>query len=537
MPIFGNKKITELSNRLDQMENSLKDVLSENKVLNSSLIEKSNELKKKDDILKQNQKKINQQRDKVLALEQENRLIKKRLEWLEEDQRIQTEMKIVIPDKFREVEKATRDRYPLIFVHGGAGTGKSTLIQWLQRKGLIHVILAPTGLAALNVGGMTIHKAFQFAPLDLFPKNSSIKSIPADFLSVLNNLRNKGIHTICIDEISMVRADLLDAIDRALRHEYGMMPFGGFQMVFVGDLYQLPPVVEQKVKRYFDPDDNTFPAGHGWSSPWFLDSDVLTPCWSDIKRIDLDNVFRQIGAERFVRCLNSVRIYNTSVMNELNKTLHHGRPPHDCVVIVGKKDDANRENQRHLEKLRGVEHRFHAIKNGVFASPNPADQIDLPVPEDITLKVGEFVIIVANSQNGDYVNGTTGIIHSFGFDKETCEFYVLVRTSTGMAWVKVFKWTSYKIVWNKDKKHFENEIDGTYEQIPIIPGYAITCHKSQGKTLDSVFVNLDAWETGQMYVALSRTRSPRDISIANQLCKSDFPPNPRLQEFVRMGIL
>ena len=529
---FGKKKISELSGRLDQMENNLKDVLSKNEALSSCLVKKELELKKKDTILKENQQTINKQDEQIELLNSENQSIKKRLEWLEEDQRIQTEMKIVVPQKFREVENAIRAREPFVFVHGGAGTGKSTLIQWLKRQSLIHIVLAPTGLAALNVGGMTIHKAFQFAPLDLFPKNTSPEPIPKNFLSVLKNLKANGKDTICIDEISMVRADILDAIDRTLRFQFGSMPFGGFQMVFVGDLFQLPPVVDEGVEMFFDPNKKDYRGdSHGWKSPWFLDSDVLKSYWKNITRIELDHVFRQVGSERFVNNLNQIRRYinRRKVIVELNQSLQIGVHNDNQVVIVGTNVQANSVNFQKLAQLRGKSIQYKAIKKGVFET---AKEKDLPVPNDIVLKVKEFIIIVANSPNGSYVNGTTGIIYGFG---PTGEVYVM--TQNGPVVVQRFMWKSYRIIWNNQKKHYENIEDGFYDQIPIIPGYAITCHKAQGKTLDSVYIDVNAWESGQMYVALSRTRSPRNITMAKELTLKDFPTNKRLQDFMKAGIL
>lgn len=541
-------EISKLSNRLDQMENSLKGVLSVNEKLNKTIKQQNEDIKERDESIKKAQTIINEQKEKIDAINTENEAIREQIHWLEEDQRIQSEMKIIIPQRFRAVEEAIRAREPFIFVHGGAGTGKSTLIRWLMNKELIHIVLAPTGLAALNVGGMTIHKAFQFPPLDLFPKKDPAKSIPRDFLSVLNNLKKQNRATICIDEISMVRADLLDSIDRALRHHYGPMPFGGFQMVFVGDLFQLPPVVSKDndndpnsidPKPFFDPNDKKYPGdAHGWKSEWFLDSNVLTPYWRNIKRIDLNDVFRQVGAQKFVNNLNQIRrrVNRSVVVAELNQVLQcNNASQDDQVVIVGKNDQANEENNRRLAQLRGKEQYFKATKTGVFEQTK---EKDLPVPNDVTLKVGEFVIIVANSPDGDYVNGTTGIICGYVFDPVTCETIVLVKTSSGLAKVKVFKWTKYRLAWSKESRHFINIEDGTYEQIPIIPGYAITCHKAQGKTLEKVFIDVDrCFASGQMYVALSRTRSPRDITLKRALSVSDFVPNSRLIEFSRMGLI
>lgn len=441
---------------------------------------------------------------------------------------------IEVTPEFLEVERSIRNRDPLIFVHGGAGTGKSTLIQWLRKKELIHVVLAPTGLAALNVKGMTIHRAFGLRPVPVFTKDGKPKGIPKDFLKVLHNLKAKNIETICIDEISMVRSDLLDALNQCLEEEFKKKPFGGFQMLFVGDLFQLPPVVNDGAIRFFRPGSKDYPGDlHGWHSEWFFDSDVLTTYRRKIKKIQLTKVFRQAGEQDFINTLNQLRKYqncaeNASALNALLPI----KPEADknSVIIVGTIKQADEENEKRLRMLQSLSCRYKAMKTGSFLDYKPQN---LPVPDDITLKIGEFVIIVTNDGDKRYVNGTTGVITRFAEND-----IVYVKTEAGEFDVPKRAWVDYAVAWDDFRERFVNVEVGRYTQIPLIPGYAITCHKSQGKTIPNVFVNIQrVFAPGQMYVALSRTRSPKDITMKRMLTDADFYPDSRLSDLIKQGYL
>jgi len=465
--------------------------------------------------------------EKLIVIEKDRDELKKHFDFMKN---------VEVTPEFLEVEKSIKNRDPLIFVHGGAGTGKSTLVQWLKAKGLIHVVLAPTGLAALNVGGMTIHRAFQFPGFPVFTKDGTDPILPQNFKSVLDNLKANNIETICIDEISMVRSDLLDAINVSLNNTYGGNLFGGFQFIFVGDLYQLPPVVNQAVAHFFDPKDENYPGDlHGWRSPWFLDSDVLTLYRSKMKRIDLTRVFRQSGEKDFVHTLNNLRNYSNipesaKALNGLIPVKDAGE--HNCVIIVGTNAQADCENNKRLQMLATDSSRYAAMKTGTFLDYT---QKNLPVPDDITLKVGEFVMFVANDSDKRFFNGTTGEITHFGVKGEV---YVKIEGRHDDVPVQQYEWIDYDVVWDPGLKRFVNNEVGRYSQIPLIPAYAITCHKSQGKTIDKVFIDIQrAFSSGQMYVALSRTRSLHDITMKRPLIYGDFPCNPALLRFKQQGLI
>lgn len=431
---------------------------------------------------------------------------------------------IDVTAEFREVASVLKRGDRLIFVHGGAGTGKSTLIKWLRKKGLIDVLLAPTGLAALNIHGATIHKFFGFPPVALFPRNGKKNPLPEE---TMNILKNKP--TICIDETSMVRSDLIDAIDQALRGfpDIEGELFGGYQIVFVGDLFQLPPVVTKQAKSFFDPTCPDYQSGHGWESAWFLDADALRN--QRITRIDLTYVFRQKNSSEFVRILNDFRRYKNipNTVNFFRRIPVHSCAPVGSVIVVGTNIQADDYNNQAMQKLSGRWHEFEATRTGVFAE---FEDRDLPAKVILQLKVGTFVMLIYNDEEERFVNGSTGKITEICFD------YADVRLKDGcVVRVGLHTWESYKVIWNGATEKFENKLDGTFTQLPMIPAYAITCHKAQGKTLEDIYIDVNPFAPGQMYVALSRTKNPSGITMRRALNTGDIKRNQRLDYFLSMG--
>ena len=321
-------------------------------------------------------------------------------------------------------------------------------------------------------------------------------------------------------------------------------PFGGFQMVFVGDLFQLPPIVKHNKEDsnsinpqpFFNPLDINYPGDeHGWRSRWFFDSDVLSKNsnYKNTIRINLQKVFRQTGEKEYVDVLNQLRRYQNRATNvkRLNDLFSKNERKENSVIIVGTNQQADEYNKERLQMIQSESHFFIGIKDGTFSDTQSFPT--LPVPDQIELKIGEFVIIVANDKDKRYVNGTTGFITRFGASGE-----VYVINKNGEFDVQRMVWADHEVVWNDEEKVFVDVEVGHYSQIPIIPGYAITCHKSQGKTLDNVFIDVQkAFAPGQMYVALSRTRSPKNISIKRPLRDADFPCDPRLSELIQLGVL
>lgn len=448
-----------------------------------------------------------------------------------EDRNLALEMGIEVTDEFQEVERQLDADAPIIFVHGGAGVGKSTLIQWLRRKKKIDVLLAPTGLAALNIGGMTIHKFFSLPPHDVFFKDEAPRRISPESEDVLEHT-----HVICIDEISMVRSDLLDLLDRTLRlYHKANCPFGGYQILLVGDLYQLPPVTVKKVQRFFDPTHPEFNPVHGWESPWFFHSDVIKRYGCE--EIWLTQIFRQRTEKAFCNCLNSLRTYQN-----IGETLEFLRdripkteePESGDVILVATNTLAKQYNSQRLDVLTGEEIVYNAAGTGIFADVSSFLKEEEKVPADVklTIKPGSFVMLLHNDPDGRYVNGSTGVVVSAD-DK-----LVQIRLKNGQfVDVGYYTWFAYEPCWNREKKCFEQKEVGTFTQMPLRIAYAITCHKAQGKTLDSIFLDVRAFSPGQMYVALSRVRAIENIKTKRDFMLSDFKIDPILCDRKKLELL
>ena len=357
----------------------------------------------------------------------------------------------------------------VLFVHGGAGTGKSTLIRELFFKNKIGVCLAPTGLAAININGKTIHKFFSFRPLPHFIKNNNPHKSGGLSKETENILSMRPV--ICIDEISMVRADMLDAIDYTLRHFYHTQEaFGGLKMLFVGDLFQLPPIVERKVKNFFDPGDKNWIESDSWYSEYFLDAESVKKC--RIKRIDLTTHWRQQNDPEFNNMLNDIRTYQNLeiALEKINK--NHGPALPDSVFITGDNAKAKNWNNQKLNTINNIEYSYHAMATGSYNEIKKEE--DLPAPPLIRLKKDAFVMIIVNDKNERYVNGSTGKIIDLN------DSMVKIKLKNGnVVEVGFNKWASYELTKiNNQKPDYEET--GTYTQIPVVPAWAITVHISQG---------------------------------------------------------
>ncbi len=399
-----------------------------------------------------------------------------------------------------------------LFITGRAGTGKSTLLQLFRnttRKKT--VVVAPTGVAALNVGGQTIHSFFGFPPRMLNR---------ADIKKRRNRRMYKNLEVLVIDEISMVRADLLDHIDYFLRlnREDMFRPFGGVQVVFFGDLFQLPPVVAS------DAESMLFQMQY--ATPYFFSAAVLETM--PLQALELKKVYRQEN-RRFLRLLEAVRL-NRVDHDDLQDLNERYLPPEVApgfyITLTARNATADRINRLELEKIDYPVRHFRAAITGDFKSQLYPTEALLP------LKLDAQVMFVKNDPDKRFVNGTIGKVHRL-FD-ERVEVLVTEGGKEELIDVSPMEWEIIRYLPSaKDPTAIETETIGTFTQLPLKLAWAITIHKSQGKTFDRVVIDLGsgAFEHGQTYVALSRCRSLEGIVLSRPIRSDDIRTDERIVEF------
>ena len=372
------------------------------------------------------------------------------------------------------------------FLTGKAGTGKTTFLQTVQKEiDKNFIVLAPTGIAAMLAGGETIHSFFGLPLQICTPK--TMGNINRSKISII-----KRVDTIIIDEVSMVRCDIIDAIDYTLRCVMrNSLPFGGKQMVFVGDLFQLPPVLRKEEAEIMDDLYNTM-------SPFFFKARALKrlslPCIEFIK------VYRQKD-DVFLSILDSIRFNKASYaeLSEINRCVGRTIPTDERIItLCTRNDEASKINMAKLNLIDSEEFCFEAKIDGDIKLDS-----NLPAERKLTLKSGAQVIFVRNDISRRWVNGTIGTISKIS-DEE-----INVVTESGEYKVSPVSWESYKYEYNSKEKKIVKTLVGTYTQYPLKLSWAITIHKSQGMTFDKMILDLSRgiFSKGQLYVALSRVRS------------------------------
>ncbi|HFA51220.1 MAG TPA: AAA family ATPase [Bacteroidetes bacterium] len=405
-----------------------------------------------------------------------------------------------------------------LFVTGRAGTGKSTLLQLFRRTSRKKmVVCAPTGIAALKVKGQTIHSLFGFPPRLILAKDIRKSGRRKWF---------KKIEVLVIDEISMVRADLLDAIDRSLRiNRDSPLPFGGVQVVFIGDMFQLPPIVAtEEEKRMFS---------MAYQTPYFFSANVMRGF--DMEMLELRKVYRQEN-RHFLRLLDSVRLNQVDWedLEDLNvRHLPNLDLPGGFITLSPRNAVVDRINRRELANLEEQEFTFEATVTGNF------DPRLFPTQQLLRLKKGAQVMFIKNDPDGQFVNGTIGKVTELGFD------FIKIESEEGEGEAK--KITAVKMDWEIIKykpspdnpNDYEAEVVGTFNQYPLKLAWAVTIHKSQGKTFDRVIIDMGkgAFETGQTYVALSRCRTLEGIVLKQKLQPRDIMVDERVVEFYERNFI
>jgi hypothetical protein len=405
-----------------------------------------------------------------------------------------------------------------VFITGKAGTGKSTLLDYFrQTTDKEVVVLAPTGVAALNIQGQTIHSFFNFKP-NITPEK--VRKV-----SGLDGHIYKEFDTIIIDEISMVRADLLDCVEKFLRLNGPKRKkwFGGIQMIFIGDLYQLPPVVTSSEKEIFS---------HRYSSPYFFSAQIFRESTFDMEFIELEKVYRQTEPD-FIALLNSIR--NRSCTDEDIEKLNGNYlkdfvPPDDgfCITLTSTNDLATDRNLEKLDALPGKVLEFAGSLSGEF------DYSSFPADETLQIKPGAQVMLVNNDKYGRWVNGSIGRVA--GVEKaEEGEIQILVSLQDGTV-VEVTQntWELFKYEYDRSTKKISTRKTGSFTQYPIRLAWAVTIHKSQGKTFDRVVIDIGrgAFAHGQVYVALSRCTNFAGITLTKPITKSHIRMDWRVAQFL-----
>jgi len=413
-----------------------------------------------------------------------------------------------INDEFKSAFDLMENTKEHLFITGKAGTGKSTLLKYFKANtGKKIIVLAPTGVAAVNIGGQTIHSFFRLPP-KIIQKNT------------IRRLRDKSLvenlDMVIIDEVSMVRSDLMDGIDYALRLNRGKMrvPFGGAQMVFFGDLFQLSPVVENEARELLE---------ERYSSPYFFSAKVFDDC--NIKPIELSTIYRQKDSS-FMELLNRVRNkeYTEEDLGTLNERAKKDiavSNKDDTVILTTTNSLANAINQDRLSKLPGKEITYNAKATGKF------EESAYPADTSLKLKKGAQVILIKNDPAKQWVNGTLAKVVALSSDS------IVVDINGRECDIPVVKWQKIEYSYNEEEDKIEDEVVGDFEQYPIKLAWAITIHKSQGQTFDKVIIDLGrgAFTHGQLYVALSRCTSLEGIRLKRPVIHSDIIFDQRIYEF------
>ena len=419
-----------------------------------------------------------------------------------------TELVKILSDVQMKAFNTIERTHSNLLILGQAGTGKSTFINYLKSASKKRIICAcPTAVSALNVGGQTIHSLFQIQPRDfIMPELLKLKAKPRNILNAAD--------VLVIDEISMVAPDLLDAIDilaRAARHNNA--PFGGLQVVAIGDLFQLPPVITRDAMDYYK-------TSYGYENAYFFDSNVYKR--ADFIRYDFDLVYRQNDV-MLLENLKKLRKNDLNILSFFNECkIDDSERLKNAVLITPFRAVAERINATRLSEINAPEIVYTGELNGTF------QERDVPAPMNLTLKIGALVVFV---KNGDkWHNGSTGIVRNLGAKDITVE---LLNKNRDVVIVKPETWQKIEYIRDENDRLQEHEV-GSFKQFPLNLGYAMTIHKAQGKTLDSVIVDISrgAFAHGQTYVALSRTRNASDMHISVPLRPRDIIFDSRVLDFV-----
>ena len=409
--------------------------------------------------------------------------------------------------------QSTRNNY---FIQGQAGTGKSTFIRYLLSHAQKRVLIAcPTALAALQIGGVTLHSLFRLPLKDFFILSElELKRKTASVL--------KKTDMLIIDEASMIRPDVLDGIDLLCKQaRLSDLPFGGIQLILVGDLCQLPPVIKSSTYTVFK-------AFYGFKEPYFFDAPAFKQ--GAFQTVVFSTVYRQEDTALLSHLIDLRHDQKIpSVLNFFNAArIENEKERQTAVTITPYKTRAEEINHTRLSALAGKEHVYEAVLSGSFEK-----SAETPAPRRLVLKEGALVLFNKNNPP-QWINGSTGIV---------------IRAEENFIWVKLLQdekpvlvkpetWESYVYDYNAKTDEVIESVSGTFTQFPLQLGYALTIHKAQGKTLDKVIIDMHrgAFASGQLYVALSRTRTVKDMHLTHAIYADDVIVDARVLSFLKSQV-
>ncbi len=431
--------------------------------------------------------------------------------------------------EFNQAADFVNNTNKLIYLTGKAGTGKTTFLKFIKQTALKNtVVLAPTGVAALNAGGQTIHSFFKIAPGFFVPDDVRLRTTPdpdsSDKRTIYDYFRYRHekidlfmeMELLIIDEISMVRCDLLDLVDRILRvfRDRLSEPFGGVQVLLIGDVFQLPPIAgndQWSILRNF------------YETPFFFSSKVIQE--SKPVYIELKKIYRQSDSE-FISLLNNIRVNKVTEqdMELLNSRFIPSEVKnenHSYITLATHNQMAEDTNSIKLNNLESELKSFEAKISGTFPD------MMMPTDKKLNLKVGAQIMFIKNDTEKKYYNGKIGKIKKLRRSKITVEFPDKSEID-----VSKFTWENIVYAWNESEKKVEQEVIGTFRQFPVRLAWAITVHKSQGLTLENVIADIkNSFSPGQVYVALSRCTSIEGLVLKSKINRNVIKTDPDVIKF------
>ena len=429
------------------------------------------------------------------------------------------------------VDYLEKTKEPVTFIHGKAGTGKSIFLQsyydYAESKGDNIIKLAPTGLAARNIEGQTISSFFGF---DWRPLKRNDPSIYKQRISLKPMIQT--VDTIIIDEISMVRSDLIDAIDTSLRHNSKQKnkPFGGKRIIFFGDIFQLEPVLEKKEEELFTD------FGYDHKDFFFFKAKVFKEYSIDIEIRELTKAYRHNQDKEFLDILDKIRIGNDTDLEKINSRIQktNNKDSLKQTTLCTKTKIADKYNNENLSRLPG-----DLFKNTGIVKDNYPKK-ELPTEEELALKIEAKVIFVKNDSLGRWVNGSIGYISNVQKESKSTSLKsisVKLEDDNKEVIVRPVVFENMRYYFDEESKSILSEIEGTFTQFPMKLGWALTIHKSQGLEFKNIAIDRGTgmFAHGQLYVALSRCQSLKGIKLKSKIKKSDVVVKPSAINFINQN--